>query len=120
MPKAVVVATKTRPCIVLYKATGNPRERFDSPIGMAGFCIASFLKLQSGNKILDSIINSIIPIWHELSSNYINVKEHSKIGMLIACNNLSLHALDADSDLALLAAIRFTLLMCISMQNFLA
>ena len=43
------MVTKTRPCMVLYKATGNPRERFDSPIGMAGFCIASFLELQSGN-----------------------------------------------------------------------
>ena len=43
------MATKTRPCIVLYKATGNPRERFDSPKGIAGFCIASFLKLQSSN-----------------------------------------------------------------------
>ena len=44
------MVTKTRPCIVLYKATGNPREKCDEPIGMAGFCIASFLKLQSGNK----------------------------------------------------------------------
>ena len=37
--------------LVLYKATGNPREMFDQPIlGMAGFCSgASFLKLQSGN-----------------------------------------------------------------------
>ena len=45
------MATKTRPCIVLYKATGNPRESCDLPIGVAGFCIASFLKLQSGNKM---------------------------------------------------------------------
>ena len=44
------MATKTRPCIVLYKATGNPRERYDKPIGVTGFCIASFLKLRSGNK----------------------------------------------------------------------
>ena len=28
-PKEVSVATKTHPCIVLYKATGNPREMCD-------------------------------------------------------------------------------------------
>ena len=28
-PKAVAVATKTHPCIVLYKATGNPQEMCD-------------------------------------------------------------------------------------------
>ena len=44
-PKAVAVATKTRPCIVLYKAAGNPREMCDQPIVVAGFCIVSFLKL---------------------------------------------------------------------------
>ena len=37
------MATKTRPCIVLCKATGNPCAMYDLPIGMAGFCIASFL-----------------------------------------------------------------------------
>ena len=50
-PKAVAVARKTHPCIVLYKATGNPREMCDSRIGMAGFCIASSLIFQSGNKV---------------------------------------------------------------------
>ena len=29
--------------------TGNPQEMYDRPIGPVGFCIASFLKLQSGN-----------------------------------------------------------------------
>ena len=43
------MATRTRPCMVLYKAKGNPREMCDQPIGVAGFCMASFLKLQSGN-----------------------------------------------------------------------
>ena len=43
------MATKTRPCIILYKATGNPREMCDSQIGVAGFCNASFLKLLSRN-----------------------------------------------------------------------
>ena len=46
------MVTKTRPGIVLYKATGNPREMCDSPVGMAGFCIASFLKLQSGSNAI--------------------------------------------------------------------
>ena len=41
--------TKTRPCVVLYKATGNPREMSDLPIEVAGFCIASLLNLQSGH-----------------------------------------------------------------------
>ena len=44
------MATKTCPCIVSYKTTGNRREMCGWPIGVAGFCIASFLKLQSGNK----------------------------------------------------------------------
>ena len=50
------MATKTRPCIVLCKATGNLWEMCDKVcdkvIGVAGFCIASFLKLRSGNDIL--------------------------------------------------------------------
>ena len=41
------VATKTRPCFVLYKATGNPRGKCDYSIGVAGFCIASFLITKS-------------------------------------------------------------------------
>ena len=40
------MATKMRPCIVLYMATGNLREK------CKGFCIASFLKLHSGNNAL--------------------------------------------------------------------
>ena len=45
------------PCIVivLYKATGNPQEICNKPIGVAGFCIASFVKLQSGNNVLMKI-----------------------------------------------------------------
>ena len=43
------MVAKTRPCIVLCKATGDPREMCDKPIGVAGFRIPSFLKLQSGN-----------------------------------------------------------------------
>ena len=41
MPEEGAVATKTRPCIALYKAMGNP-----------GFCIAACLNLQSGNNLL--------------------------------------------------------------------
>ena len=40
---------KTHPCIVLYMAAGNPREMCDKAIGVAGFCIVSFLKHQSCN-----------------------------------------------------------------------
>ena len=42
------MATKMRPCIALYKAMGSSREMCDYPIRVAGFCIASFFKLQSG------------------------------------------------------------------------
>ena len=45
------MTTKMSACIVVYKATGNPQETCDEPLGVAGFCIASFLKLQSDNKV---------------------------------------------------------------------
>ena len=38
------MTTETRPCIVLYRVTGNPQEMCDQPIGVAGFCIASFFE----------------------------------------------------------------------------
>ena len=48
------VATNTCPSFRSYEATGNPREVCDKPIGVAGFCISSFLKLQSGKKVMEA------------------------------------------------------------------
>ena len=67
------MATKTRPCIVLYKATGNPREMCNYPIGVAGFCIASFLNLQSGNNNLHCIVSDIIFLVLDYSSVLLHI-----------------------------------------------
>ena len=50
------MATKTRPCIVLYRVTGNQRKMCDEPIGVAGFFIASILKLHLNNNDQNSKI----------------------------------------------------------------
>ena len=54
------MATKTRPCTVLYKAMENLQEMCDLLIGVAGFCIDSFLKLQSGNNYAHLPVNLVI------------------------------------------------------------
>ena len=47
--KQLLWRQKTHPCTVFFKATGNPREMCHLPIGVVGFCIASFLEFQLGN-----------------------------------------------------------------------